>query len=528
MLTGVPRWLSILLVAGLLSAPGCASTARTPSAADAPGQVLPAPSVDAMPATTPAPNDPLPKVKKGRPATDVPVEASPSGGSNGSQTQPSPSPKPKEPREKKEPSPAPPAPTSGVMKIGIILDGEYFGTANPIDGYDPDEVVQVIRAVIDWVNDTGGIAGRRIEPVIELAPSWGNRAQNEQTHDEICIEMTEDQDVFMVISGVYSTVFAAGCYASHETPLLHTATLYRDEDYERYAPWLLPDPSPTLESVARLLPRALAEQGFFSDPSHKLAVVSWDFELMMDTANNTLVPELERLGANVEEVRFIHEPNDAVWIAGVHQTVREFQERGIDRVVFWDHGGGPQVFLPAAEDQGYRPRYGFSSLTGGDARTNHLPKPQLWGAVGAGWVPGVDVPDETFPLTARELACLAIVNERIGTDYAARNPIDSKSLRSIVAMNSCEYAMLLRDALAPATGKPLAAADVRSHFLALGDRHRSVTPPSPVFGPGLYGGGDSYALIRFVGRKFACRHRNRGCFRYVTGENGKLWHPIPR
>ena len=270
------------------------------------------------------------------------------------------------------------------MKIGIALDGEYLGQGNPIDDYDSSQVEEVILAIIDWLNAKGGLAGRRVEPVIEFVPAYGSVAGNAQEHERLCVEFTEDHDVFMVISAVYSTVFAANCYAKHETPLMHTSSLYREADYERLEPWLLPDQNPTLSSIARLLPRALAEQGFFSDPSHRLGVVSWNFELMMDTANNILVPELERWGANVEAVEFPVKDQDQQGDANTYATALDFRRLGIDRVVLWDHGGGTRAFIAAAETQGYRPRYGFSSLNGGEARlhgSDPLPIEQMQGVV---------------------------------------------------------------------------------------------------------------------------------------------------
>ena len=100
-------------------------------------------------------------------------------------------------------------------------------------------------------------------------------------------------------------------------------------------------------------------------------------------------PALAAHGLKVLEEAAVREPESAAragdTAAEASSVALRFRQRGITHVLFVPSGGAiPLLFLAAAESQGFRPKYGFSSLDAPYFVRDSVPREQLNGAVGVG------------------------------------------------------------------------------------------------------------------------------------------------
>jgi hypothetical protein len=251
-----------------------------------------------------------------------------------------------------------------------------------------------------------------------------------------------------------------------------------------------------------LVPLALRDQGFLSA---RMGVL-FDEEAA-PSAERVLIPRLEALGGKVVERVRLPRTYEGV-ASGVATALVSFRSKDVDRVVFWAGPAAALLFTRQAESQGYRPRYGLHSLDAPDFLQQFVPPAQLRGAVGAGWSPAGDVPDEVYPPTPRERACWSVANRRAGTNFTRRSMRQNDNeLSHLAALYTCDALFVLRAALPP--GGPLDPAAVRGHIQALGDSYEAVYPPGASFARGKLDGGKFYAHLSYDAD--GC-----GCFRYVS------------
>ena len=75
-----------------------------------------------------------------------------------------------------------------------------------------------------------------------------------------------------------------------------------------------------------------------------------------------------------------------------------FRTEGVTHVIPVDEDGVlTLLFTTSADGQGYRPRYGLGSQSGGTLIASQAPPSQFERAVGMGWLPVLDVPADEIP-----------------------------------------------------------------------------------------------------------------------------------
>ncbi len=351
----------------------------------------------------------------------------------------------------------------GTIKVGVILASGNPGQAIGASGnYDSDQE-KLVHAMVDEINATGGVAGRKLTVVIEKHDQT-NQSQEAQTRqaNEICTKFTEDEHVFMVIAlAAQSSFYTYRCFADHETPIYSELSATDDGDFLRYRPWLLPSLWLSKTRMGKLLALELDRQNFLSK---KMGLISVDLPMFKRSAEQALIPGIQRRGGKVIDKVYLKIDYQDI-AASLSAAVLRFKQKGINRVLMWEGPGGGiwLIFAREAESQGYRPDYGVTSDENPREISEQMPEEQLPGTKGYGWSLTYDVSDKKQPpLTAKEKRCFAIMKKRAGTNYNHRgSKFDSDGLKF------CESFWLMQEALEPARGRQFGRGDVYTLYTAL-------------------------------------------------------------
>ena len=134
-----------------------------------------------------------------------------------------------------------------------------------------------------------------------------------------------------------------------------------------------------------------------------------------------------------------------------------------------------------------------------------LPKQQLAGAVGIGWLPGIDItpaenPDNGPYSNDARRRCVAL--------FQAHGITFSDANAKVVGLANCNDFWFLRDAVA-AGGSVLSRAAFQTGVHKLGGSFQSTTVFATFFGPDQH---DGVSAIRYWAYNTSC-----SCMRYTSG-----------
>lgn len=187
---------------------------------------------------------------------------------------------------------APPASTPGITDETITIGFTYINLADLLEAgiidtnHGPYD--QQIQALVDDLNERGGIHGRQVEVISVGYDPVGNEAQQ-----AACIELTEDEEVFAVLGSIRGDNVL--CYTEqHET----IAIMDRNMSEERLARAAAPyaTAGPTEERILTEMVDTAAAEGLLDGAT--VAVHSTEPE-NHSLATDVLTPALEAAGANV-------------------------------------------------------------------------------------------------------------------------------------------------------------------------------------------------------------------------------------
>ncbi len=227
-----------------------------------------------------------------------------------------------------------------------------------------------------------------------------------------------------------------------------------------------------------------------------------------------MVPALRDLGITVaaEDIRRVA-PNERVsdtgpQAAAVSSAVLKLRSDGVTHVIVFDERGLLTLFfMQNAEAQGYRPRYGLNSQNGPQALMDGsgLPKRQLVGSKGIGWIPSLDLQAAQNPRTGpysndARRRCYDLLTSK-GQSFSDAN---AESL----AMAICTELWLMRDAI-KASGNVLNRAGFMDGVAKLGSSFQSTGGFANRFSATQHDGG---AAVRHYGFDEGC-----GCMKYTGG-----------
>lgn len=375
------------------------------------------------------------------------------------------------------------ASTTGTVKIGVVLMN-YGNVAQAVGAKAVSQVAskEMAQPVIDSVNAEGGLAGRKIVPVyLTNDITQGEYSTQAQT---ICTTLTEDNPVFAVVgSGVDPDPLAA-CLAKHKTPFIPSPWLavsvgFMDEQQMgQYAPYIhwpnMLDPRQHTVAVDRWVANK------FLTASNRIGLIRTDAPAFARVADGSLKPRLASHGLHLTDEVAIPLNNSVADVSGPASqeanTVLRFRSQNIDRVLFVaPTGGGAFFFMPAAENQGYRPKYGLTSFEQPYFLASNESASQLSGAQGIGWQPSVDTDPQHDPgPTPGRAACVSIM-KKAGLPFGDRSGENAM-------YGFCESFFYLRAALAGTS--TLSAASLQAGADRLGTSFPSVLTFGERFAPG--------------------------------------------
>lgn len=281
-------------------------------------------------------------------------------------------------------------PTSVVstkpIEIGALTkDGAgEFQKSLGFEGATTNQTAQ-IKAIVNYLNDHGGIAGRKISVVLQ---DIGTSTDIQTVYQTACENFTVDHRVVAVANvlsaapaNFYECLRKKGVFtvSADSTPSAATFKQYSDILY-----------APSGQNYTRVLSNsvdALSQSGWLTSKS-KVGVVAYDTADARGTITNGLRPALARHGLKVDQTAFTTTDTS---LAGAYPgIVVKFKTAGVDRV-FFGPGGQPIYFALLAAQQGYHPRYELSSYEYPQLLTQNLPANQLEGSAGIGWQPFLDL-----------------------------------------------------------------------------------------------------------------------------------------
>ena len=373
---------------------------------------------------------------------------------------------------------------------------------------EPPEERRIVDALVAWANQHGGIAGRRIVPVVhETDPTAGSFATQAQA---ACADFTEDHRVFAVASSpVGGNDALLACMAQKGTPLLEQNHWLFDDDYYRRFGSVLYQPGKARPD--RWVPAwvdGLAAQGYFKDAV--LGLVRFDAPVFERLHTRLLVPRLRRHGVRPAAEVAIRTPGGVsdfgAMAAEINSAILRFRTAGVTHVMILENAAVMSFFwMPQAESSGFRPRYGMSSAGSPTTISNQAPAAQLARAVGVGWSPPVDVYDAQHP-GGNPIweTCMAIIRAAgLSTGYKSQG---------YYVQPHCDSLFFLRAAMAAAPS--FDRAGLRAGAAALGEDYQSPFAHRTRLGPGRTDGAAAWRAFAFDD---AC-----ACWRYHGG-----LHPLP-
>lgn len=284
--------------------------------------------------------------------------------------------------------------TASKIHLGVMAPGGFAEASEEvgftaISGGDPHgEALAVIR----WINRNGGLAGREVIPVFHDTDL--NRGTWEEHAQQACSRWTEDNEIFAATAAGFDRDVLVHCLSKRNVILLKRGQLLYDRDFlanyrsTLYEPnWIHGDRWGTYVDTLH------KEQFFLKDARVGI--------LLLDTPENervvekSLKPRLSAVGITVADQVAIRPHTSTADVgrlgAEAANAVLRFRSAGVDHVLFASDPSVPLVFMLAAENQGYRPRYGLNSNHTTYLLASNVPSSQLRGSVGVGWQPTRDV-----------------------------------------------------------------------------------------------------------------------------------------
>jgi hypothetical protein len=237
----------------------------------------------------------------------------------------------------------------------------------------------------------------------------------------------------------------------------------------------------------------LVAAGFFGSGA-RVGIIRYDTPTHERFATEVLRPRLAAHRLNLVEEVAVREPPSA-GAAGdtagqLSNAVLRFRSARVSHLIFSPTGGQiPFIMAPIAESQGFRPRYGITSLDIPYFVAANAPAAQLRSSMAVGWWPAgdvepIDVPDGN-PAEAR---CAAVTGTRRSD-----------------AVRFCDGLYALEAAMTPST--PVTRVGITSALEALGTKAWSPWSLGPTrVGPDRP---DGAAAVRLLAFDDTCE-----CYRY--------------
>jgi len=370
-----------------------------------------------------------------------------------------------------------PGVTAKEVKVGfVLLQTEKLQKTLGITLAPAGNLEKQIAEIASEINRTGGIAGRRMVPVVRPFEAL---TDSQATEEKLCKAFTQDDQVFAVVLVGQFQSTVRSCYQQARTLMLDTTAFPLDQtSFEQYAPYLWQPSYPEYGELNRAMVRDLADSGFFKKST--LGVVGIDNDQNRRVYDQQIRPALKQAGADPEGVRWIDGSNSSTLQTGQDQAVLAFKEAGVDRLLVVGGSRLASFMMSTAQKQDWYPRFALSTWDSPDFGIRNYPE-SMKGAAGVSLLPGFDVDDKEyeFPAPGAERACVKVL-ERSGDSFATRANARQQLLY-------CDASFLLRDAFKGSDG-PVNAEAFQTGVERLGTGFRSAAVYESGFEKGRFTG----------------------------------------
>lgn len=394
--------------------------------------------------------------------------------------------------------------TATTITIGYAYSSDLdtaYSTYN-IQGESPGNTPAQMEALARWVNANGGIQGRSLRYVAyDISAAELAAGNQSQLAEEACTQWTLDNKVFAVVRPGVGTAELRACLAKRDTPLIgHGDGAALDEaEYRKYANHLYDPGQMSTQTLWPAWVKVLvggryftgwdARRGAPADQPVKIGLLHPD-NVDANRSAEVLKRALAAAGHPVDE-EFAYQGSVQGSSTGNQAAVLQFKGKGVTHVI------NPNLlFLQAAANQDYRPRYSFSRSA--NVLAQNAPPGSLTGSLAVGSSPAqdVDARHDPGPPTEQARLCDRIMQE---------TQEDTRSGRTILSnmRTECDAIFLLKAAL---ERSELSTAGLRRGVEALGDALPSAQTWVSSWGPGRHASGRA---LRLLGYDDAC-----SCFTY--------------
>ncbi len=316
------------------------------------------------------------------------------------------------------------------------------------------------QGLVDEINATGGIAGRKLVPVFHAYDATSSSSGSVQDQSA-CEAWTRDAKVVAVLSGNLTDVLPACLDKAGVAFLKAGALVAEDASYLRARPKQFLLGTMVQDRFLRDLVQSLTRQKYFTGwntvagqpgtGQARVAVLSYDTSSFVRPVKGTLLPALAAAGHPVDtsEVFYIAKPASQADVSATTAQIKsatlKMQQNGVTHVVFNDSSGLVMgLFATNANSQAYYPRFGVTSGAGpqGIYDAGLVQSRQLVGMAGNGWLPSIDLPasEGIKYRTAASARCLDILKRRTGQNYTSTNATS-------IALVACLQVFLVQQGL---------------------------------------------------------------------------------
>jgi ABC-type branched-subunit amino acid transport system substrate-binding protein len=329
--------------------------------------------------------------------------------------------------------------TQGLTDDTIVVSfvGIDFGRLTSL-GIAPDlgDQEKTVPAIVDDLNERGGIAGRKVELHVDMIRD----VTDPDAARAACLAATDEDKPFVVLLAPAVAIDTARCTAAEKGVLTLSHTGWDDDLYREAKGRLFSLGSQTSIGSRRLW-KAWAQQadeaGELDGKTVGVVVADTPGALIKETMEQSLLPELKRLGHDAKTVVVLPCPEGSVTCDQQQAAVQRLKADGVDYVFMGASTLAGANLVSAAAAAGYRPGWAAmgNEVTETVAKFFDGSKDEWDGAFGVG---GIFLPDLTTPASKR---CNQVVADRVGERYEYGS--DAYAFTGI----SCILLDVLKDAL---------------------------------------------------------------------------------
>ena len=378
-----------------------------------------------------------------------------------------------------------------------------LGAANA----NPGDTKTETEAIVKYINNHGGVAGRKLSVVWYKASVYQDA---NTTYQQACSTWTQDNKVFVIGAG---NPILDQCIANaHAVGITSGAITLETTAMNQKYPADINVSGLTNDRAMKLTIEGLAKQGYFANGA-KVGIATWDSAYFSWSIQHAAVPALNALGVHNVPVEYITPPQSygelGATSASTSSAVLKFRQMGIDHVILFDGAVGVNAsgvlvleWMQQAQSQHYNPRYGLDSTSGFTSLASDYPKQQMVGSIGVGWDPSLDVPASDWPpskLPPSGRLCLQIMRQ-------AGQPASGANAAGL-QLAYCDRYFFIKRVLDAIRG-PINQQSAMAVIDAIGSGYQPLTTFGISLSPQQH---DGVRLVRNVGFDASCT-----CYHYTS------------